>query len=139
MTPELMEEAVVNLAILTGYLLVLGVGCLIADFVFPHIPFIERYLESLPDWEDEDEEGSESMPERAWKLGEDLLTCDSLLDGLTFDDLILAVHCNCKEITREAVHTELNEILESRKQDLMFLLENNMEAIIEEAKKGREA
>ena len=34
------------------------------------------------------------MPEREWKLGEDLVTSDSLLDGLTFDDLILAVHCN---------------------------------------------
>lgn len=54
-TPELLDEAVVSFAILTGYLLVLGVGCLIADFVFPHIPCLERYLDSLPDWEDEDE------------------------------------------------------------------------------------
>ncbi len=54
MTPELMEEAVVDLAILTGYLLILCVGCLIADYVFPHIPFIQRFLDSLPDWEDED-------------------------------------------------------------------------------------
>ena len=30
--------------------------------------------------------------EREWKLGEDLSTCDNLLDGVTFDDLILAVH-----------------------------------------------
>lgn len=54
MTPVLMEEAVVDLAILAGYLLVLGVGCLIADFVFPHIPFIERFIDSLPIWDDED-------------------------------------------------------------------------------------
>lgn len=54
MSPEVMDEAVVSLAILSGYLFILGVGCLIADFVFPHIPFIERFLESLPDWEDED-------------------------------------------------------------------------------------
>lgn len=54
LTPELMEEAVVDLAILTGYLLILCVGCLIADYVFPHIPFIQRFLDSLPDWEDED-------------------------------------------------------------------------------------
>lgn len=44
----------VALAILTGYLLILFVGCLIADYVFPHIPFIQRFLDSLPDWEDED-------------------------------------------------------------------------------------
>ena len=54
MTPELLDEAVVALAILTGYLLILFIGCLIADYVFPHIPFIQRFLDSLPDWEDED-------------------------------------------------------------------------------------
>ena len=42
------------LAILAGYLLILGIGCLVADFVFPHIPFINRFLDSLPDWEDKD-------------------------------------------------------------------------------------
>jgi len=78
------------------------------------------------------------MPEREWKLGEDLLTCDSLLDGLTFDDLILAVHCNCRSITPEAVQAELRGMLESRKQDMMFLLEKNMDAIMAEARKGRE-
>ena len=55
MTPEQIGDAVVALAIISGYLLSLGVGCLIADFVFPHIPFIERYLESLPDWDDEED------------------------------------------------------------------------------------
>ena len=52
MSPEVMDEAVVSLAILSGYLFILGVGCLIADFVFPHIPFINRFLDSLHDWED---------------------------------------------------------------------------------------
>ena len=55
MTPEQIGDAGVALAIISGYLLILGVGCLIADFVFPHIPFIERYLESLPDWDDEED------------------------------------------------------------------------------------
>lgn len=54
MSADLVDEAVVSLAIISGYLFVLGVGCLIADFVFPHIPFIERFLNTLPDWEDED-------------------------------------------------------------------------------------
>ena len=40
---------------LSGFLLVLGVGGLIADYVFPYIPFIQRFLDSLPDWEDEEE------------------------------------------------------------------------------------
>ena len=56
MYPEFMEDLVVNLAILCGFLAVLGVGGLIADYVFPHIPFIQRFLDTLPDWdEDEDE------------------------------------------------------------------------------------
>ena len=56
MNPEFMEDLAVNLAILCGFLAVLGVGGLIADYVFPHIPFIQRFLDTLPDWdEDEDE------------------------------------------------------------------------------------
>lgn len=56
MNPEFMEDLVINLAILCGFLAVLGVGGLIADYVFPHIPFIQRFLDTLPDWdEDEDE------------------------------------------------------------------------------------
>ena len=59
MSSELLDEAVACLMILTGYMGVLCVGCLIADYVFPHIPFIERWIESLPAWEDEpDEEGT---------------------------------------------------------------------------------
>lgn len=54
MTPDVLDEAVVDFFILLGYLLVLGAGTLIADFIFPHIPFLERYLDRLPDWEDED-------------------------------------------------------------------------------------
>ncbi len=62
----------------------------------------------------------------------------NLLDGLTFDDLILAVHCNCQVVTRAAVHAELNHMLASRRQDMNFLLEKNMDAIIAAALKGRE-
>ena len=54
MTPDMLGEAVVGLAILTGLLLILTVGCIIADYVFPHIPFIERFIDSLPIWDDED-------------------------------------------------------------------------------------
>ncbi|MCI9120453.1 MAG: hypothetical protein HFG00_02840 [Oscillibacter sp.] len=53
MTLEMTEDAVVALVIVSGYLFILGTGGLIADFVFPHIPFIQRFLDSLPDWEDE--------------------------------------------------------------------------------------
>ena len=76
--------------------------------------------------------------EREWRLGEDLSTCDNLLDGVTFDDLILAVHCNCRTITPEAVLSELKAILEQRRQDMLHLQVNNRERIMEEARKGRE-
>jgi hypothetical protein len=76
--------------------------------------------------------------ERSWTLGDDLITSDNLLDGVKFDDLILAVHCSSREVNRASVHAELSEILAGRKQDMMFLLENNMEAIMAAAMKGRE-
>lgn len=79
------------------------------------------------------------MPERQWKLGEDLDTYDNLLDPITFDALILAVHCNSRIINRAAVRAELNQILAIRKQDMMNLLEKNMDAIMDEARKGRES
>lgn len=75
--------------------------------------------------------------ESEWKLGVDLSAQDNLLDGVTFDDLILAVHCNCRVINRAAVHAELNHIIASRRQDMMYLLEKNMDAIMEAAKVGR--
>lgn len=47
-----------DLAIFLGYtsaiLPILGIGGLIADYVFPHIPFIERFIDSLPEWDDEE-------------------------------------------------------------------------------------
>lgn len=52
---DLLGEAVLALGLMSGFLLILGVGGLIADYVFPHIPFIQRFLDSLPDWEDEEE------------------------------------------------------------------------------------
>lgn len=75
--------------------------------------------------------------ERNWKLGDDLATSDSLLDGITFDDLILAVHCNCRRITPDAVKRELKDMIAFRMEDLNYLLEHNMSEIIAEAKKGR--
>lgn len=47
-----------NLVPFLGYtaaiLLILGIGGLIADYVFPHIHFIERFIDSLPEWDDEE-------------------------------------------------------------------------------------
>lgn len=75
--------------------------------------------------------------ERMWKLGVDLDALDNLLDPITFEQLILAVHCNCREITTEAVMRELREMFESNRQDMFYLVEKNMAEIIAAAKKGR--
>lgn len=77
--------------------------------------------------------------EKRWKLGEDIDRHDNLLDSISFDELILTVHCNCREITQEAVEKELNRIFEIRIQDMQCLLEKNIDGIIAEAKKGRES
>lgn len=76
--------------------------------------------------------------ERAWKLGDDLNRADSILDVVTFDDLIMAVHHNCQQITPEAVEQEMKQILKQRLEDANCLIENNIKEIIEEAMKGRE-
>lgn len=75
--------------------------------------------------------------EPRWKLGDDLSEQDSLLDGFTFDSLILAVRCNCENITPEAVCRTAKEIIDGRMQDFDFLLKNNMDEIMAAAKKGR--
>lgn len=76
--------------------------------------------------------------ERNWKLGDDLRGEDNLLDPITFDELVLALHCNARTINEKAARRELREIMTSRMQDLEFLLENNMDEILRAAKEGRE-
>lgn len=38
-----------------SFCLLLGIGAFVADYVFPHIPFLNKWLESLPEFEEEDE------------------------------------------------------------------------------------
>lgn len=46
-----------------------------------------------------------------WKLGKDMLTSDTILDPVTFDDLILALKCNCECITPSAVIVQATAII----------------------------
>lgn len=75
----------------------------------------------------------------AWKLGDDLISSDNILDGFTFDDIILAVRCNYRTIDRKAVLQTAREILEGRMEDYRFLLENNLDEIVAEVKRQKEA
>lgn len=65
-----------------------------------------------------------------WKLGKDLLTSDTILDPVTFDDLILALKCNYAYIGETAVKTQMKEILDQRLEDVKYLIENNIDEII---------
>ena len=77
------------------------------------------------------------MPEKQWKLNEDLHRDDCILDPVTFQQVIDAVHHNERVITENAVWGVAGEIIESRLQDFMYLIENNINEIIAEAMKGR--
>lgn len=65
-----------------------------------------------------------------WKLGKDMIPSDTILDPVTFDDLILALKCNYKCITRGAVIAQATAIIQQRLEDWKYLIENNMEEII---------
>ena len=76
--------------------------------------------------------------DRAWKLGQDLIPFDNILDGFTFDDIILAVRCNCRTVDRAAVLKTAREIMEQRMYDYNYLLRNNLDEIVEIVKKQKE-
>jgi hypothetical protein len=69
-----------------------------------------------------------------WKLGKDMIPSDTILDPVTFDDLILALKCNCEYITPDAVIVQATEIINQRLEDVKYLVENNMDEIIAIAK-----
>lgn len=75
--------------------------------------------------------------EEKWRLGEDLSVEDNMLDGITFADIILAVHRNCREITPEAIRKEVLDFVEMRLDDMKCLMEKNLDVIAAEAMKGR--
>ena len=76
--------------------------------------------------------------ERNWKLGDDLSTQDNVFDPITFDDIILAVHCNCRVVNHAAIIETADEILKQRLEDFKYLVANNVNEIKELALVGRE-
>lgn len=74
-----------------------------------------------------------------FRLGEDLSLEDNLMDGFTFEDIILQVHCNCRNINEKSVRQEVKELVLLRMEDMTELLDRNIDVIMKEAMKGREA
>lgn len=77
------------------------------------------------------------MPDRQWKLNEDMHKNDCIFDPITFEDIILALHCNEKVLDEKAVQKVVREIMFGRMEDFMYILKNNTYEIIAEAMKGR--
>lgn len=77
------------------------------------------------------------MKEKQWKLGYDMFLEDNMFDPITFDEVVMTVRCNCREINCESVRKTAMEILESRKEDFIYFLYNNMNEIIKEVKKQK--
>ena len=69
-----------------------------------------------------------------WKLGKDMIPSDTILDPVTFDDLILALKCNYECITPDAVIIQATAIINQRLEDFKCLIENNIGEIIALAK-----
>ena len=69
-------------------------------------------------------------------LGEGLSLDDNLLDPISFRELCITVHCNCKHIDKVAVLQELKAILDLKIEDMYGLFLKNMDEIVEMAKEG---
>jgi len=59
---------------------------------------------------------------------------DSILDGITFSDLIVTLQSNEPTIDAAAVERVFEEILKLQLEDARALLRDNMEFILEESK-----
>lgn len=71
------------------------------------------------------------MEERKFSLN------DNILDGITFDEIVLMVKCNYEHINELAVLREFENLLKTRIKDAMFLLKNNSSEIVKIAEDMR--
>ena len=71
------------------------------------------------------------MGERKWKLGEDMYPEDSVLDGFSFNDIIRAVRCGCRDMSdKSEIISIYKDIIQQRLEDADFVLMNNLDEII---------
>ena len=77
------------------------------------------------------------MIERQWKLGEDVSEHDGLLNGFTFNQLIVSLHSGSKVVDPKEVRKVVRDMLQTDLEDMWFLVEKNMDEIIKRAMEGR--
>ena len=61
----------------------------------------------------------------------------NLIDPLTFDTLLLEIHCNIKDINPETVKQQFKEDLNNRVQEAWDVFNSNLNNIVKQAKKER--
>ena len=49
------DEAIIWLAVFAAYMGILGIGGIVADYIFPRIPPLCRWIDSLPEKDDDSE------------------------------------------------------------------------------------
>lgn len=59
---------------------------------------------------------------------------DSILDGITFDDLIVTLQSNERVIDEEAVVRVFEDIVRANLKDARYVLKNNIKFILDNAK-----
>ena len=55
MSGDMIASAVTALILLGGFLGILTVGAVVADYILPRIGVLDRFIDSLPDYEDDAE------------------------------------------------------------------------------------
>jgi len=70
---------------------------------------------------------------RSWKLGVDLNIKDNLLDSITFEDAITALHCNEKVVNEKTARKVINEMLDANLANMRELIEVNIGEIVKRA------
>lgn len=63
---------------------------------------------------------------------------DSILDGITIENVITATLHNEQEVNEKTVTKVFNEILTTQLEDARFMLKKYMQDIINEVKRNRE-
>lgn len=61
----------------------------------------------------------------------------NLIDPLSFDTLLLEIHCNIKDINPETVRKQFQEDLQSRIDEAKSIFESNLNNVVKQAKKER--
>ena len=70
--------------------------------------------------------------EENFSLNEYIQPKDTLMSDITFEDLIIAVQSNEKEINKSTITKVYNELLKANMKDAQFELNKNMEWIIKQ-------